>query len=108
MAAESTRIWSRRKLVTRLRALFRGSSARSVYLFGYWGRGTADAYSDVDLVVIADSKRPFVERFRDFPAVFRLPFPIELLVYRLREFDETQRKGNPFIEEVLRSGLKVL
>lgn len=101
-------MWSRRKLVTRLRALFRGSSARSVYLFGSWGRGTADAYSDVDLVVIADSERPFVERFRDFPAVFRLPFPIELLVYRPQEFDAMRRNENPFIGEVLRSGLKVL
>jgi hypothetical protein len=62
----------------------------------------------VDLVVIADSKRPFVERFRDFPAIFQLPFPIELLVYRPQEFDVMRRRENPFIEEVLRSGLKVL
>lgn len=93
--------------MTRLRALFRGSSARRVYLFGSWGRDTADSHSDVDLAVIAESERPFVERYRDFPKVFQLPFPIELLVYLPREFAEMRRKRNSFIEEVLR-GVKVL
>jgi predicted nucleotidyltransferase len=108
MGANSTAMWSRQELVTRLRALFRRSSAQTVYLFGSWGRGTADAYSDVDLVVIAESERPFVERYRDFPAIFHLPFAIELFVYRPREFKEMRRKKNRFIQEVLRTGLKVL
>lgn len=32
---------------------------------GSWARGDADALSDVDLIVVAPSTRPVVDRFRD-------------------------------------------
>ena len=108
MALESNRTCSRAALIAQLREALRDSPARTAYLFGSWSRGTADAISDVDIAVIADSDRPFLERFRDFPGLFELSFPIELLVYRPQEFARMRRQGNGFIAEIVRTGTKIL
>jgi len=40
--------------------------ARKVIVFGSVARGDADAFSDLDLIIVADTTRPFFERFKDF------------------------------------------
>lgn len=57
--------WVRR----RLPALLRAYQVNEAYLFGSWGRGDADEASDIDVIVVAPSTRPFVDRFRDYPEV---------------------------------------
>jgi predicted nucleotidyltransferase len=72
------------------------------YLFGSWGRGDADTYSDIDLIIVAPSRRPFVERFRDYPELWRgAPTGIDLLIYTPHEF-ATQKRVNRFVRHVLR------
>jgi len=48
----------------------------------------------VDLILVADSVRPFVERFKDFTDVLALAPKIDLLVYTPAEFDSI-RSENP-------------
>lgn len=51
--------------------------AEQAYLFGSHARGSADAYSDVDLVIVSETDRPFVERFRDFFEILEIsPVPV--------------------------------
>lgn len=40
--------------------------ACKVIIFGSVARGEADQWSDLDLVIVADTSRPFLERYRDF------------------------------------------
>src|SRR6266404_415827 len=54
-------------------------------------RGEADAPSDVDLIVVAPSTRPFVDPFRDYPQLLRSPVGIDLLVYTPDEFGRERR-----------------
>jgi predicted nucleotidyltransferase len=66
----------------RLPALLRAYGIDEAYLFGSWGRGDADAGSDIDLIVVAPSRRPFVDRFRDYPELWQTaPAGIDLLIY---------------------------
>jgi len=95
-----------RWLARRLPALLRRYGVEAAYLFGSWARGEADRLSDIDLIVVARSRRPFVDRFRDFPELLRAPAGIELLVYTPDEFARL-RRTNRFIRHVLREARRV-
>ncbi len=96
--------WVRR----RLPALLRAYRINEAYLFGSWGRGDADEASDIDVIVVAPSRRPFVERFRDYPDVWRgAPTGIDLLIYTPEEF-ATQRRVNRFVRHVLREARRIV
>ena len=96
--------WLRR----RLPGLLRGYGVGEAYLFGSWGRGDADAGSDIDLILVAPSQRPFVERFRDYPELWQhAPTGIDLLIYTPEEF-ATQRRVNRFVRHVLREARRIV
>lgn len=52
--------------------------------------------SDVDLIVVARSEQPFVDRFRDYPELLGAPTGVDLLVYTSEEFTR-QRRESRFI-----------
>jgi len=89
-------------LVERLRPHLAG--ARRAIVFGSVARGEADSGSDLDLVIIADTPRPFFERHRDFAGLWDLWPRLDLLVYTPAELRQMQDEGNPFIEQVLADG----
>jgi uncharacterized protein len=79
--------------------------ARCAYLFGSQARGDADEYSDVDIVVIADTPRPFVERFQDYLALWEaVSAPLELIVYTPEEWEKMRQEGNPFVAGIFAEG----
>jgi predicted nucleotidyltransferase len=90
----------------RLPALLRRRRVGAAYLFGSWARGDADRLSDVDLIVVAASSRPFVDRFRDFPELLRGPTGIDLLVYTPEEFAR-ERRRNRFLQHVLTEARRI-
>jgi len=92
---------------TTLPRLLRAHQVEAAYLFGSWGRDEADELSDIDIIVVAESKRPFVERFRDFPDLIRAPTGIDLLIYTPEEFTR-ERRCNRFIRQALREGRRLL
>ena len=91
----------RRRLAPHLRR------ARKAIVFGSVARGTADEWSDLDLVVVAETPRPFLERYRDFQGIYDVWRRLDLLVYTPAEFADMQREGRPFIDHVLREGVVI-
>ena len=88
--------------------VLRSYGINEAYLFGSWGRGEADECSDIDLIVVAQSKRPFVERFRDYPELWMsAPTGIDLLIYTTEEF-AMQRRVNRFVRHVLREAWRIV
>jgi predicted nucleotidyltransferase len=81
--------------------------ARTAIVFGSVARGEADEWSDLDLVIVADTPRPFLERYRDFEGLYDVWRRLDLLVYTPEEFARMQAEGRPFIEHVLREGLVI-
>ena len=77
-------------------------------MFGSVARGEADEWSDLDLVVIADTERTFFERFRDFAALYEARPRLDLLVYTPAEFERMVEEENPFLLQVLEEGVEVL
>ena len=77
-------------------------------MFGSVARGEADEWSDLDLVVIADTDRTFFERFRDFDGLYEVWPRLDLLVYTSAEFERMVDEENPFLLRVLEEGVEVL
>jgi predicted nucleotidyltransferase len=91
-----------------LRPLLRQRGARVAYLVGSRARGTADRQSDIDVIVVAPSERPPVERFKDYlPAILASPVGVEMFVYTPEEFDRMLDDERPFLVHAL-EGAKVV
>ena len=79
-----------------------------VILFGSMAQASVREWSDLDLVIIKNTSKPFLQRLRAVALLCRAPIGVDFLVYTPREFAEMIADQNPFIlEEVLRKG-KVL
>jgi predicted nucleotidyltransferase len=55
--------------------------ARTVIAFGSVARGNADDRSDLDLIIVADTARPFFERFEDFRGLYDVWPRLDLLIH---------------------------
>ncbi len=79
-----------------------------VILFGSMAHASIGEWSDLDLVIIKDTPRPFLQRLKEVALLCRAPVGVDYLVYTPDEFAQMIADRNPFIlEEVLRKG-KVL
>jgi predicted nucleotidyltransferase len=96
-----------RWITQRLPTLLRRHGVHEAYLFGSWARGEADVLSDIDLVVVAPSRRPFVDRFHDYPDLLDAPAGLDLLVYTPTEFAR-ERRQNRFVRHVLHEARRVV
>jgi len=85
-----------------LRPLLREHNARAAYVVGSLARGEADAWSDVDLMIVAPSTRPAVERFKDYlPAILASTRPVDLFVYTPEEFERMRAEERSFLMHAL-------
>jgi predicted nucleotidyltransferase len=83
------------------------SSARTAIVFGSVARGAADEWSDLDLLIVADTRRPFLERYRDFEGIYEVWPRLDLLIYTPEEFAQMQAEGRPFLVHVLGEGVVI-
>ena len=85
-----------------------GGASKAI-LFGSYARGDADEYSDLDLLIIAESQRPFIERFKDFLDMWKVS-PVkamDVLVYTRKEFNSMRAQENPFIIAAITEGITI-
>jgi predicted nucleotidyltransferase len=91
----------------RIAAHLRGTRVQRAIVFGSYARGSADSESDLDLVLIERTSRPFLERGRAHLALFRLPMGLDLLVYTPEEHERLKQEESPLIDRVEREGVVV-
>jgi predicted nucleotidyltransferase len=75
-----------------------------VILFGSAARGEADAQSDLDLIVIKDTKESFIERLEVMAKLCPPDVHADILVYTPEEIRAMVGEENPFIIQALREG----
>lgn len=79
--------------------------ARKVIAFGSVARGDPDEWSDLDLIIVADTARPFLERFKDFAGLYDVWPRLDLLVYTREEFARMVAEDNPLVGQALEEGI---
>ena len=90
------------EFLTALRPLLRKQGARAAWVFGSHARGEADAGSDIDVIVVAPTDRPPVERFRDYlSAILEAGVGVDLFVYTPEEFERMKAEERPFLMTAL-------
>ena len=85
----------------------RGVHLRNVFLYGSFAKGTQHEWSDIDVALVADEFTGFT--FNDkklFPYIgIKKPYiRIETKTYNTDYFNE----GDPFIEEIVKTGIKIM
>ncbi|EKR75505.1 nucleotidyltransferase domain-containing protein [Leptospira noguchii] len=83
---------SREELIKKIQLLIQNKTIKA-YLFGSVARNTQNAYSDVDLILIADMKIPFLNRPESFPELLSLPVELNLFVYNEEEWEKIREQS---------------
>jgi predicted nucleotidyltransferase len=89
-------------------ALKRRYHPERIVLFGSYAWGTPRDDSDVDLLVIKDSRATFFERCAEVRRLVRAErrgMPLDLLVCTPEEIDARLAAGDPLITDIVRRGV---
>jgi predicted nucleotidyltransferase len=78
----------------------------SIYLFGSYANGKAHEYSDIDLAVLSDDFEGirYFDNLKISPSKLRTNRRLELHPYKTEDFN----KNDPFVKEILESGIRVM
>jgi predicted nucleotidyltransferase len=73
-------------------------------MFGSYARGDIHQGSDLDLVIIKNTKRKFLRRMDDVLDLCDGEIAVEPLIYTEAEFRKMLEQGNDFLETVVSEG----
>ena len=83
-------------IVTKLSAL---EEVERVSLFGSYARGRADLFTDLDILVVMDTDKTFVERLPILYSLLAVPVDLDHLCYTPQEFRSLSER--PFLKRIL-------
>jgi uncharacterized protein len=67
----------------------------AAYTFGSFGTPEFGRDSDVDIILVVRTEKPFLDRALDYPDVLDLAASVDLLVYTLEEFASLTQEPSP-------------
>ncbi|HME42332.1 MAG TPA: nucleotidyltransferase domain-containing protein [Syntrophorhabdales bacterium] len=97
-----------RQIIRRLADVIAGAyKPEKIILFGSYAYGEPDDESDIDLLIIKKTKKPFFERLYDVRRISseaRRGYAFEPIVMTPGELKDRVREGDQFIDEILAKG----
>jgi predicted nucleotidyltransferase len=75
-----------------------------IILFGSYCAGQVSAWSDLDLVIVRETKVPFLDRTRQVLELLKPQVGIDVLVYTPQEFDQLSRERAFVRQEIVAKG----
>jgi len=98
---------SQQDRITQVVSALKEYEPERIILFGSQARGNVDQYSDLDVIIIKETDERFLDRLKTIYELVQPRFAMDVLVYTPQEFTEMQKRGNSFIEMVLKEGIVV-
>ena len=82
---------------------FKAFDPEKIILFGSLARGEWDEWSDVDVIVVYDSDKPFLDRLKELYMSWNIPKAVDIIAYTPSEFNE-MIKTSFFVQKVVSEG----
>jgi len=76
-----------------------GPAVERISLFGSYARGRADLFTDLDILVIMQTDRPFIERAGELHSLLSLPVDADVICYTPEEF--RRMRDSAFVRKIL-------
>jgi predicted nucleotidyltransferase len=92
--------FDRTALLEMIRQKLGGRNVAAGYFFGSFACGKEHLWSDIDLIIVKDSKLPFIERPREFFDLMDIGIPVDILVYTPDEFENIKKERKGFWQEI--------
>ena len=77
-----------------------------IILFGSIARKDWDDESDIDLIVVYDTKKHFLERLKELYMSWNIPKSVDILAYTPSEFSQMIEQS-VFLQDILREGITI-
>jgi predicted nucleotidyltransferase len=74
-------------------------NVEKISLLGSYARGKSDLFTDLDVLVIMATDKPFTERVAEIYSLLALPVDADILCYTPQEFE--RMKTTPFLRKAL-------
>lgn len=78
--------------------------AEKAILFGSSARGDVDRWSDIDLIVIKQTDKRFLDRLAEVIDAIQPDFALDVLVYTPEEFERMLEEDNPILVHAVDEG----
>ena len=104
MAKGNVTIEILKKVEDYIKEISKHYNINSVYLFGSYAKGTNTEDSDIDVAIIIDSDNNVFDLMVELMMLTQnIDLRIEPHPIKLKDFEE----GNPFVQEIIDTGIKV-
>ena len=74
-------------------------------MFGNQARNETHEGSDVDLILIKNTKKRFTKRIEEVLSKIEYDIDLDVFVYTPKEFNKMKSENNPFIKNALKEGI---
>ncbi len=73
---------------------------QKISVFGSYARGRRDLFTDLDILIIMKSQKPFLERTKDIYGLLSLPVDADILCYTPEEMEKMKKRA--FMKNILK------
>lgn len=86
-----------KRIVARLK---RSYHPEQVVVFGSYAQGQTHAWSDLDLMIVKRTRKPFIARSIEAARIARPKVGVDFVVYTPQELERLRREGQYFVREI--------
>jgi len=104
VAARERKEMLEKELERYLRILIEEEDPELILIFGSMVTGEIHEWSDIDLMVVQETKLPFMKRLHHLRALLQPQVAVDILSYTPSEFDQMARERSFFRHEILGKG----
>ena len=75
-----------------------------IILFGSHARGDTDPTSDIDIIIVYQTDKSFMDRLEELYLAWNIPTAIDILAYTPDEY-QAMKAGSAFIQDISKEGI---
>ena len=84
-------------------ASFLPFNPEKIILFGSQTKDDVDQYSDIDVIIVYSTTKPFLDRLKELYISWNIPKAVDILAYTPEEYQKMMR-DNSFLQDAINEG----